>query len=91
MDMEISKKIAYDLYADVIITGQYIVYEKNIMIILQAIDIIDNKLIAITKVDGDAGKYNSIAVDGSNIYISYLDYYNGDLKFVKSTDGGKTW
>jgi hypothetical protein len=39
----------------------------------------------------DVGQDTSIAVDGSNIYISYFDNTNNDLKFAKSTDGGDTW
>ena len=39
----------------------------------------------------NVGLYNSIAVEGSNIYISYYDEANKDLKFAKSTDGGNTW
>ena len=26
-----------------------------------------------------------------NVYISYIDEGNSNLKFVKSTDGGQTW
>jgi hypothetical protein len=40
---------------------------------------------------GDVGSWTSIAVDDSNIYISYWDYTNDDLKFAKSTDFGITW
>jgi len=39
----------------------------------------------------NVGEYTSIAVDGSNVYISYRDFTNGNLKFAKSTDGGATW
>ncbi|MBN2546085.1 MAG: exo-alpha-sialidase, partial [Spirochaetes bacterium] len=40
---------------------------------------------------GDVGKYTSIAVNGDNIYISYFDDTNGNLKFARSTDAGETW
>ena len=39
----------------------------------------------------NVGWYTSIAVDGSNVYISYYDIVNEDLKFARSTDGGATW
>ena len=49
----------------------------------------------ITDVDDPAinivGLYTSIAVDDSNVYISYWDSTDGDLKFAKSTDDGVTW
>jgi hypothetical protein len=41
--------------------------------------------------DGDVGRYNKIAVTGNNVFISYYDATNGDLKFMKSIDGGATW
>jgi hypothetical protein len=40
---------------------------------------------------GNVGMFTSIAVSGSNVYISYYDSTNGDLKFARSTDGGATW
>lgn len=40
---------------------------------------------------GDVGRNSSIAVDGSNIYISFYDYSNGNIKFARSTNGGATW
>ena len=43
----------------------------------------------------DEGTYllmtKSLAVDGENIYISYYDAANYDLKFARSADGGRTW
>ena len=42
---------------------------------------------------GDVGRYTSLAVEGSNIYISYCYDTDPDdaLKFAKSTDSGVTW
>src|SRR3989344_5116507 len=40
---------------------------------------------------GNVGQYSSIEADGSNVYISYRDVTNTNLKFAKSTDGGATW
>jgi hypothetical protein len=37
------------------------------------------------------GRYASMKVSGSNIFISYFDEYNGDPKFAKSPDGGVSW
>jgi hypothetical protein len=40
---------------------------------------------------GEVGKFNSIAVDGNNIYISYYQATTYDLKFTKSADEGVSW
>jgi hypothetical protein len=40
---------------------------------------------------GWVGKHTSLAVSGNEVYISYFDETNSDLKFAKSTDGGTTW
>ncbi|MEK7461802.1 MAG: hypothetical protein AAB586_01895, partial [Patescibacteria group bacterium] len=40
---------------------------------------------------GNVGSHSSIAVSGSNVYISYRDSTRTNLKFAKSTDGGATW
>jgi hypothetical protein len=46
----------------------------------------------ITVDSGDwVGENTSIAVNGSNVYISYYDDANDDLKLAKSTDSGITW
>lgn len=55
MDFNIIRKIAYDLSTDVIINGQYIISENNLMIMMQAIDIINGDLVATTKVQGELG------------------------------------
>jgi hypothetical protein len=52
---------------------------------------------ALTTIDNSidkAGYYTSIVVngtDGSNVYISYHDEGNDNLKFAKSADGGSSW
>lgn len=40
---------------------------------------------------GYVGRRSSIAVDGQNVYVSYYDYTNGYLRFVRSTNGGASW
>ncbi len=40
---------------------------------------------------GGGGAYSSIAVNINDLYISYYDDYDEELKFVKSTNGGSTW
>ncbi|NQV08839.1 exo-alpha-sialidase [Candidatus Woesearchaeota archaeon] len=40
---------------------------------------------------GDIGKYPSIVIVDSTIYISYYDESNGYLKFANSSDWGATW
>ena len=47
----------------------------------------------IKTIDTTGGVYNyaSMGIDGNNIYVSYYDDQNDDLKFAKSTDGGATW
>jgi hypothetical protein len=37
------------------------------------------------------GSYNSLAVAGNNVYISYISWYDNSLWFAKSIDGGLTW
>ncbi|MBN1837480.1 MAG: DUF1573 domain-containing protein [Spirochaetales bacterium] len=52
-----------------------------------ALTVVDNSI-------AQVGHYNSIAVngtDGRNVYISYHDESNGDLKFARSADGGASW
>ncbi|MDY6968281.1 MAG: choice-of-anchor D domain-containing protein [Spirochaetota bacterium] len=39
----------------------------------------------------DVGEHTSIAVNGTDIYIAYYDYANGELKFASSDDSGSTW
>ena len=39
----------------------------------------------------NVGQYTSMAVDGSDVYISYYDVTNTNLKVAKSIDGGATW
>ncbi len=39
----------------------------------------------------DAGHDPSMAVDGSTVYVSYIDSKNSTLKFARSPDGGVTW
>jgi hypothetical protein len=42
----------------------------------------------------DRGPHSSLAVDGTTVYISYLDWTSAaeiDLCFVKSTNSGDTW
>ncbi len=51
----------------------------------------ETNLIKTIDTGGKVGLDTSIAVDGSNIYISYYDATNGDLKLAKSTDRGVTW
>ena len=41
--------------------------------------------------EGDVGRYNSVAVSGNDVYISFYDETNRDLKFAKSIDSGTTW
>jgi hypothetical protein len=36
--------------------------------------------------EGNVGRYTSIAVEGSNVYISYYYIDNSDLKFARSND-----
>jgi hypothetical protein len=40
---------------------------------------------------GDVGDVTSIAISGSEVYISYYDTTNQDLKLARSSDGGVTW
>jgi len=40
---------------------------------------------------GNVGVSSSLAVSGSDVYISYYDTTNGNLKFAKSIDNGTTW
>ena len=39
----------------------------------------------------NVGEFNSIAINGSTMAISYYDRTNGDLKYASSTDNGATW
>ncbi|MBE3129270.1 MAG: exo-alpha-sialidase [Acidobacteria bacterium] len=40
---------------------------------------------------GDVGQNPTLRVSGDNIFISYFDQTNYDLKFARSTDGGTTF
>jgi hypothetical protein len=40
---------------------------------------------------GDVGKDPTLKVSGDNVFISYFDQTNYDLKFAKSSDGGVTF
>jgi len=42
-------------------------------------------------VDPSAGVFPAIAVDGSSVYIVYVDQANTDLKCAVSADNGATW
>lgn len=50
-----------------------------------------NENMKIVDSDNGVGTESSIAVDGANIYISYRDLSNGNLKFAKSVNSGSTW
>ncbi|MEQ8352827.1 MAG: hypothetical protein RH862_15170 [Leptospiraceae bacterium] len=47
--------------------------------------------LTVDTVTGASFYYNSIGVDGSNVYIAYYDDATDTLKFARSTDGGVTW
>jgi hypothetical protein len=55
MDFKIAKKIALQFNADVVITGQFIIFEKRILVLIHAIDILTGELAAMTKVEGNIG------------------------------------
>ena len=40
---------------------------------------------------GKVGDYNSLALDGTNLYITYFDETNFELKLAFSTDDGGSW
>ncbi len=54
-NLKTAKYIARQLNADVVITGQYIIIEKKILILIHIIDIFNDELVAIIKAEGNTG------------------------------------
>jgi len=50
----------------------------------------ESKVVA-GKISSNAGKYNSIDVNGNTVYVSYYDSENMDLMLARSMDSGLTW
>lgn len=63
-------EIARGLRADIAVTGQYIILEKKIMILIHAIDIFTGELVAITKEEGETGLdlFNLVNRSAKDIY-----------------------
>jgi TolB-like protein len=77
MNFEVTKKIAYQFSADVIITGQYVVSGNELMILLHAVDVISGDIVAVTKVQGELGVnifnlINTASKDLTNKVITQL-------------------
>ncbi len=53
----------------------------------------DLPFVPIQRIDetGNVGTQTAIAVSGNNVYISYLDETNTDVKVARSADGGYSW
>ncbi len=55
INLKIAKETAVQLNADVVITGQYVIIENHIMIMIHTVDIITGQLVALTRVEGGTG------------------------------------
>ena len=75
VNSEIAKKIALQLGADIVITGQYIILEDRIMILIHTIDILTGELIALTKIEGKTGVeiFNIINKASNDVTNKILD------------------
>jgi TolB-like protein len=55
INLKKAKNIAIQLNADIVITGQYLIFDNRIMVLIHTIDILTGELVALTKIEGNTG------------------------------------
>jgi len=96
LDLKVVNNIADQLNADIVATGQYLIYENKIMILIHAIDIFTGELIVLTKVEGQTGIDLFNLIDNASKDMkdkmeikfpmvdkrTYIDKSNKNIKYV---------
>jgi TolB-like protein len=95
-DIKTAKYIATKLMSDIVVTGQYVIFGKKILILVHIIDLLSGELVGITKVEGNTGVGIFFAVNDAVNVVSekirvnlqdldqkkYIETINMNYKFL---------